>query len=52
MILLRSIFNSHDYHLVESSLNKEDALTLLHKFIEFMQEGFGYRLKNTRLILD
>ena len=52
MILLRAIFNSRDYSLIESSFNKEDALILLHKFIDFMQEGFGYRLKNTRLILD
>ena len=52
MILLRSIFNSRDYHLVESSCNKEDALILLDKFIGFSQEAFGYRLKNTRLILD
>ena len=52
MILLRSIFNSHNYLIVESSFNKEDAMVLLHKFIDFMQEGFGYRLKNTRLILD
>ena len=52
MILLRSIFNSRDYHLVQSSYKKEDALTLLYKFIDFIQEAFGYRLKNTRLILD
>ena len=52
MILLRAIFNSRSYALIESSFSKEDALVLLHKFIEFMQEGFGYRLKNTRLILD
>ena len=52
MILLRSIFNSRDYHLVESSFGKEDALVLLDKFISFSQEAFGYRLKNTRLILD
>ena len=52
MILLRAIFNSRDYQLVESSFIKEDGLVLLHKFIEFMEEGFGYRLKNTRLILD
>ena len=52
MILLRSIFNSHNYSITESSFIKEDAMVLLHKFIEFMQEGFGYRLKNTRLILD
>ena len=52
MILLRNIFNAVDYRLLESSLNKEDALVLLHKFIEFSEEAFGYRLKNKRLILD
>ena len=52
MILLRSIFNSRNYLMTESSFNEEDAMVLLHKFIDFMQEGFGYRLKNTRLILD
>ena len=52
MILLRAIFNSRDYHLVESSLNKEDELVLLRKFIQFSEDAFGYRLKNTRLILD
>ena len=52
MILLRSIFNSHDYHLLGSEYNKSDALVLLHKFIDFAQEAFGHRLKNSRLILD
>ena len=52
MMLLRAIFNSRDYHLLGSAYNKEDALTLLHKCIDFMQEAFGYRLKNTKLILD
>ena len=52
MILLRSIFNAIDYRLVDSSFKKEDGLVLLNKFIDYMQEGFGYRLKNTRLILD
>lgn len=52
MILLRAIFNSRDYHLVESSFNKEDELVLLRKFIQFSEDAFGYRLKNTRLILD
>lgn len=52
MILLRSIFNAIDYRLVDSSFEKEDGLVLLNKFIDYMQEGFGYRLKNTRLILD
>ena len=52
MILLRAIFNSRDYHLAESSFNKEDGLVLLDKFMSFIDQAFGYRLKNTRLILD
>ena len=52
MILLRSIFNSHDYHLLGSEYSQSDALVLLHKFIDFAQEAFGQRLKNSRLILD
>ena len=52
MILLRSIFNSRDYHLLNSAYNQEDAWFLLHKFIAFMEEAFGHRLQNKRLILD
>ena len=52
MILLRNIFNSRDYHLLDSSYNKDDALVLLRKTLNFLQEAFGYRLKNLRLILD
>ena len=52
MILLRNIFNSRDYHLLDSSCNKDDALVLLRKTLDFLQEAFGYRLKNLRLILD
>ena len=52
MILLRAIFNSRDYHLLSSTYSEEDALVLFRKFIDFMQEAFGYRFKNLRLILD
>ena len=52
MILLRHIFNARGYELVGSSYNKEDALVLFQHFIDFIQEAFGYRLKNTRLLLD
>ena len=52
MMLLRSIFNSRDYHLLDSTYSKEDALVLLRKTLDFIQEAFGYRLKNFRLILD
>ena len=52
MILLRAIFNSRDYHLLLSNYNKGDAMVLLNRFIDFMQEAFGYHFRNLRLILD
>ena len=52
MILLRNIFNSRDYHLLASGYNHDDAMVLLYKIIDFAQEAFGHRLKNTRLLLD
>ena len=52
MLLLRSIVNSRDYHLLETKYNQEDAAVLFNRFIEFMQEAFGYHFRNLRLILD
>lgn len=52
MILLRAIFNSRDYHLLSSKYNEKDGLVLLRRFIDFMQEAFGYRFNNLRLIFD
>lgn len=52
MILLRSIFNSRDYHLLGTSYNKDDAMILLHKFVYYAEEAFGHHLINTRLIFD
>ena len=52
MILLRNIFNSRDYHLIGNPYNKDDAIVLVRKFSEFIEEAFGYHFKNLRLILD
>ena len=52
MLLLREIINSRDYHLLSSGYNQEDALVLFNKFVEFMEEAFGYHFKNLRLVLD
>lgn len=52
MILLRKVFNAHDFYLLGSDYNQEDALFLLKKFIEYIEEAFGYHFKNLRLILD
>ena len=51
MILLRSIINSHDFHLLTQNYNRDDALVLLTRFIDFAQDAFGNRLIYTRLIL-
>lgn len=52
MLLLREIINSQDYHLVNKEYSKEDATVLFTKFIDFIQEAFGYRFKNIRLLID
>ena len=52
MLLLRKVFNARDYHLLEDGYGQEDGLVLFKKFVDFMQEAFGYRFKNLRLILD
>ena len=52
MLLLREIVNSHDNHLMQTPYQKDDALVLFDKFVAFMQEAFGYRFKNIRLIRD
>ena len=52
MILLRKVFNARDFFLLGSDYNQDDALFLLKKFIEYIEEAFGYHFKNLRLILD
>lgn len=52
MILLRKIFNSRDYHLLDERYDHEDALVLLRRIMAYMEEAFGYHFKNQRLILD
>lgn len=52
MILLRKVFNATDFCLLGSEYNEEDALIILKKFIEYIEEAFGYHFKNLRLILD
>lgn len=52
MILLRKIFNSRDYHLLDEQYDRDDALVLLRKIMAYMEEAFGYHFKNQRLILD
>ena len=52
MILLRKLFNSRDFALLDSAYDKEDAEVLLRRLISFAEEAFGYHFKNLRLILD
>ena len=52
MVLLRKIFNSRDLHLLESTYDYDETYILFRKFIDFMEEAFGYHFKNLRLLLD
>ena len=52
MILLRKIFNTRDLHLLDSTYNYDEAYILFRKFIDFIEEAFGYHFKNLRLLLD
>ena len=52
MLLLREIVNAQDYSLASKEYSKEDAEALFLKFVDFMQEAFGYRFKNIRLLID
>ena len=52
MVLLRKIFNSRDLRLLETPYNYDEAYILFQKFIEFIEEAFGYHFKNLRLLLD
>lgn len=52
MILLRKVFNSRDMRLLDSTFDFDEGYVLFEKFIEFIQEAFGYHFKNLRLLLD
>ena len=52
MVLLRKIFNSRDLRLLDTPYNYDEAYILFQKFIEFIEEAFGYHFKNLRLLLD
>ena len=50
MLLLREVVNSEDYHLKSSDYLLDDVKTLFIKFIQFIEEAFGYHFKNLRLL--
>lgn len=50
MLLLREIVNSTDYHLKTSDYLLDDIKTLFTKFIQFIEEAFGYHFRNLRLL--
>ena len=52
MVLLRKIFNSRDMRLLDFTFDDEETYSLFTKFIDFIQEAFGYHFKNLRLLLD
>ena len=50
MLLLREIVDSTDYHLATDDYLLDDVKTLFNKFIQFIEEAFGYHFKNLRLL--
>ena len=50
MLLLREVVNSSDYHLRSSDYLFDDVKALFIKFIQFIEEAFGYHFKNLRLL--
>ena len=52
MLLLREIVNCPDFSLIEKDCNQDDAKVLFNKFYQYMEEAFGYRFKNIRLLIE
>ena len=52
MLLLREIVNCPDFSLIEKEYQKEDAKVLFEKFQHYIEEAFGYRFKNIRLLIE
>ena len=50
MLLIRSAFNASDMGRLDYKCTKGDALIILNKFIEFITESYGVRLKSAKLI--
>ena len=52
MLLLREIVNCPDFGLIEKEYQEEDAKVLFTKFYQYIEEAFGYRFKNIRLLIE
>jgi len=52
MLLIREIVNCSDFSLVSKEYNKADAMVLFEKFHHYIEEAFGYRFKNMRLLIE
>ena len=50
MWLIRSAFNTRDLSKISFKANKEDALKVLSKFLEFIKDSYGVTLKSAALI--
>ena len=50
MLLIRSAFNASNMGQLDYKCTKNDALIVLNKFIEFITESYGVRLKSAKLI--
>ena len=52
MLLLRKIINCPDYRLQSADYAHEDLMTILNRFVQYIEEAFGYHFKNIRLLIN
>ena len=50
MLMIRSAFNSQEMADIKFKCGKEDALVIINKFLEFIQDSYGISLKSSTLI--
>ena len=51
MLLIRAAFNSQTFETTFEGYNKENALVVLNKFFEFINDAYGLTLKSQKLII-
>ena len=51
MLLIRAAFNATSYDVTFEGYNKENALVVLNKFFEFINDAYGVTLKSQKLII-
>lgn len=51
MFLLRAVFNAIDFNASFEGYKDEDAMVILNKLFEFIQDSYGVKLKSQKLLI-